>query len=147
MPWPPRSRPRALSSPRSRPPSGRASAFASSADRRASRSNCWSATRNTREEMRRQLIERDHALGHAARHEATDRRAEITAQRPHHGSADAVWFGNHGIFRYVDPFAIKSYAVMAVLGFPIDIANRRPVGVRAARPLAGFEAVKPRFKR
>src|SRR6202171_3708955 len=88
-----------------------------------------------------------HALGHAARHKATDADAEVAPQRPYHGSANPVRFGDHGIFRYVDPFAIEADAIMTVLRFPIDVADRRSVGVGAARPLAGFEAVEPGFKR
>jgi len=74
-----------------------------------------------------------------------NRQPEIAAQRPHHGSADAIRFDDDGIFRDVEPFAIESRPEVTVFRFPIDIANRGSVGVGAAQPLAGFETVKPGF--
>src|SRR5215475_8360801 len=41
-------------------------------------------------------------LSHAARHEAADRQAEITVDRPDHGAADPIWFRDHGIVGYLD---------------------------------------------
>src|SRR5260221_6831133 len=159
MRWPPRSRPRAWSSPRSRPRSGRAYASASSAGRRASRSSYWRATRNMRDEQPREpraksvkakgqslssvSVRTDQALRHAARHEATDRHPEIAAQRPYHGSAYPVRFGDDSFVGNVDPIAVKPDAIMSVGRFPINIADRRAVGIRTARALAAFEAVKP----
>src|SRR5258706_2654943 len=111
MRWPPRSRPKASSSPRSRRPSGQASGSASSAGRRASRSSYWSVTRNTREGAYSTKVETGFAIGiradntrlrHAARHEATDGQPEITAQRRHLGSSDAVQLDNADV---VGPFA------------------------------------------
>src|SRR5260370_7784003 len=82
-------------------------------------------------------------LGHAARHEATDGRAEITAQRPHHRPASPVRFGDHGIVGNIDPFVVETDAVMAVPRFPIDIGNGRSIRERAAQALAGSKLVEP----
>ncbi len=54
-------------------------------------------------------------LGHAARHEASDRRSEIALERPHHGPSVAVWFGDHGVVRNVDPCAIKTDLVVTAI--------------------------------
>src|SRR5260370_16504539 len=78
-------------------------------------------------------------LGHAARHEATDGRAEITAQRPHHRPASPVRFGDHGIVGNIDPFVVETDAVMAVPRFPIDIGNATSIPQRPPPPLPDFK--------
>src|ERR1700738_4467783 len=59
--------------------------------------------------------------GHAAWHEATDGRAEIAPQRPYHGSADPVRFGDHGFVGHIDPFAIEPHAIVSVAGLPTSL--------------------------
>src|SRR5258706_3920765 len=154
MRWPPRSRPKASSSPRSRRPSGQASGSASSAGRRASRSSYWNVTRNSREGAYSAKVETGFAIGiradntrlrHAARHEATDGQPEITAQRPHHGSADAVRFGDHGFVGHIDPFAVEPHAIVAAGGLPIHVADGGAVGVGATGSLAALQSFKPRL--
>src|SRR6266849_5032378 len=83
------------------------------------------------------------SLGHAARHEATDGRAEITAQRPHHRPASPVRLGDHGIIRNIDPFVVEANAVMAVPRFPINIGKGSSIRERAAQALAGRKLVEP----
>ena len=84
---------------------------------------------------------------HAAGHEAADRGSHVVAHRPSHGSSHPVRLGDDGLIRNVDPLVIEPHAVVAVAGFPIDIDDRRAVGIGAAGSLARFELIEPGFQR
>jgi hypothetical protein len=84
---------------------------------------------------------------HAAGHEAADRGSHVVADRPNHGSSHSVRLGDDGIVRNVNPLIVEPYAVVAVAGFPIDIANRRAVGVGATGSLARSQLVEPGLQR
>src|SRR5215216_3434640 len=86
-------------------------------------------------------------LRHAAGKKTADRNPERAFDRPDHRPAGAVWLGDHGIIRYVDPFAFEAHAVVAVPGFPIDVGDGRTIGVGAARSLSASEAVEPWLER
>src|SRR5439155_19858797 len=96
-----------------------------------------------RPEIRMSTTAASASLGHAAWHEAADSHPEIAADRPHHGAADAIWFGDDSLVRDVDPLAIQPDTIMSGRGFPIDIADRGAIGVRAARAFAASQAVEP----
>src|SRR5258707_9315508 len=83
------------------------------------------------------------AIGHAARHEAPDKGFALKPHRPHHCSAGAVRPGDHSVVGNVDPSALETDAVMAILRFPIDIADSRAVRERTAYAPAGCEPVEP----
>lgn len=83
---------------------------------------------------------------HAAGHEAADRGSHVVPHRPNHGSSHPVRLGDDGLIRNVNPLVIEPHAVVAVAGFPIDIADRRAVGVGAAGSLARSELVEPGFQ-
>src|SRR5581483_2706874 len=85
--------------------------------------------------------------GHAAGHEAADRNSHVAAYRPYHGPSCTVGFGNDGVVRDIDPLVVEAHAVVAVMGFPIDVLDRSAVGIRAAGALAGSELVEPAFQR
>src|SRR5882762_8818969 len=51
---------------------------------------------------------------------------------PDHGRPGAVRSVDYGAVGHIDPFALKSDAVMAVLGFPIDIIEPQCIGAIAA---------------
>src|SRR5882757_3658380 len=52
--------------------------------------------------------------------------------RPNHSESGPVRSVDHGRVGHVDPFAFKSDAIMAILGFPIDIVEPKCVGSIAA---------------
>jgi hypothetical protein len=75
------------------------------------------------------------ALAHAARHEAPDFSMRMIGPAigrvgPNHSSAGAVRLGDYGIVGNVDPSALETDAVMAILRLPINIADNRAVRER-----------------
>lgn len=42
-----------------------------------------------------------------------------------------------------DPFVVEMHAVMALVGFPIDIGDHIAVGIRAALPEFAVQALEP----
>ena len=75
------------------------------------------------------------ALAHAAGHEAPNfstRRIGPAKCRvgPNHSSACSVWLGDYGIVGNVDPSALKTDAVMAILRLPINVADNKAVRER-----------------
>jgi len=81
-----------------------------------------------------------YALGHAARHEAADIQTQGSARTRDNRSAtpssgNSVRFLDHGLVRNVPPLAFDADAIVTVFGFPIDVRQRGPVSVGAARPL------------
>src|ERR1700722_6264493 len=84
---------------------------------------------------------------HTARHEAANGGSERSLDGPDPRPARPVRLCNHSIIRYVDPFIVYAYAVMAPLGFPIRVRKSETIRIRTARSLARPEAVKPRLER
>ncbi len=70
------------------------------------------------------------ALAHAARHEAPDEDFAVKPHRPHHRSPRPVRFGNQGVVGNIDPFILKANPIVAVLRFPINIADSKAVRER-----------------
>ena len=70
------------------------------------------------------------ALAHAAGHEAPDKGSAVKPHRPHHCSAGAVWLGDQGVVGNIDPVILKADPVVAVFGFPINIADSKAVRER-----------------
>jgi hypothetical protein len=95
----------------------------------------------------RSMMHEHSKSSHAAGHEAADRGSHVVAHRPNHGSSHPVRLSDDGLIRNVNPLVIEPHAVVAIAGFPIDIANRRAVGVGAAGSLARFELIEPAFQR
>jgi hypothetical protein len=87
-------------------------------------------------------------LAHAAGHEAPNFSAGMIGPAigrvgPNHSSAVAVRLGDYGIVGNVNPSAVEMDAVMAVLRFPINVADNRAVRERTTLPLARCEPVEP----
>ena len=61
------------------------------------------------------------SLHHAAGHEAADGGPERTLHWPNHRPARPVRLGDNSIIGDVDPFVIETDAIMAFVGFPIDV--------------------------
>src|SRR5216684_6701044 len=70
------------------------------------------------------------ALAHAAGHEAPDKGSAVNPHRPHHCSAVAVRLGDHGFVGNIDPAILKADSIVAVLRFPIYIADSKAVRER-----------------
>ena len=75
------------------------------------------------------------ALAHAARHEAPDFSIRMIGPAigrvgPNHSSAGAVRLGDHGIVGNIDPVILKADSIVAVLRFPINIADGKAVRER-----------------
>ena len=75
------------------------------------------------------------ALAHAAGHEApnfsTQRIGPVKGHvGPNHSSPRTVWLGDYGIVGNVDPSALETDAVMAILRLPINIADSNAVRER-----------------
>src|SRR5437667_5753125 len=81
------------------------------------------------------------ALAHAARHEAPDQDLAIKPQRPNHRASHPVRFGDQGVVGNIDPDILKADAIVAVLRFPIDVADSKAVRERTLR--AGGGIVSP----
>src|SRR5262245_55869654 len=83
---------------------------------------------------------------HAAGHEAADRNPERRPDGPYHRASGAIGLGNDGVVGHLDPLALKPYAVVPLVRFPIGIGNDDTIGVRAARAEMAPQAVKPRLE-
>jgi len=73
------------------------------------------------------------ALAHAAGYEAPNystRRICPSCIGPNHCSARTVRLGDYGIVGNVDPSALETDAVMAILRLPINIADNKAVRER-----------------
>jgi len=62
---------------------------------------------------------------------------------PNHSSAGAVRLGDHGGIGNIDPSALETDAVMAILRLPINVADGKTVHERTTKPLAGRKPVEP----
>src|ERR1700756_2263306 len=60
-----------------------------------------------------------------------------------HSSAGAVRLSDHGGIGNIDPSALETDAVMAILRFPINVADGKTVHERTTKPLAGCKPVEP----
>src|ERR1700688_4059652 len=64
---------------------------------------------------------------------------------PNHSSAGAVRRGDYGIVGNVDPSALETDAVIAILRLPINIADNRAAREQAQKPFAGWGFVDHLF--
>src|SRR3954467_8452159 len=142
-------------------PPGRSSS-AASCSRPSSRIPMPSSSRSTRpsrssepapagltahDRMLRRAGTKVETSNHAAGHEAADHGAAVDVIRPDHGAADAVWLGDHGVVGHLNPVAQESHAIMSVAGVPVDIVQRRAVGVGTAGTAAlAAQALEPAFE-
>jgi hypothetical protein len=74
-------------------------------------------------------------LAHAAGHEAPNFSTRMIGPAigrvgPNHSSAVAVRLCDQGVVRNIDPLVVETDAVMAILRFPINIADNRAVRER-----------------
>jgi hypothetical protein len=72
----------------------------------------------------------DHALAHAAGHEAPDKDLAVKPQRPNHRPSYPVRFGDHGVVGNVDPDILEADSIVAALWFPIDVTDSKAVRER-----------------
>ena len=86
-----------------------------------------------------------HLLDHSAWHEASDLNSVTVNLRhqPDHRSTGEIRLCDQGIVWYIDPLAIKPDPVVAVLRFPVNIAQCGAVSVRATRTYLALQAVEP----
>jgi hypothetical protein len=75
------------------------------------------------------------ALTHAAGHEAPNFRTRRIGPAnghvgPNHSSASAVWLGDYGIVGDINPSALETDAVVAILRLPINITDNKAVRER-----------------
>jgi hypothetical protein len=57
----------------------------------------------------------------------------VKPQRPHHRPSRPVWLGDQGVAGNIDPFILKADSIVAVLRFPINIADSKAVRERTPR--------------
>jgi hypothetical protein len=69
-------------------------------------------------------------LAHPARREAPDKDFAVKPQRPDHRSAGPVRLGDQGLVGNIDPVILKADSIVAVLRFPINIADSKAVRER-----------------
>ena len=66
---------------------------------------------------------------------------------PYHGEPKFVWCSYQRIGRHLDPLAVKSHSIFAILRIPIHILDALAISGRAAKPSPASKAVEPSFER
>src|SRR4030095_3004659 len=66
---------------------------------------------------------------------------------PYHGEPKFVWCSYQRIGRHLDPLAVKSHSIFAVLRIPIHILDALAISERAAKPSPACKAVEPPLER
>jgi hypothetical protein len=66
---------------------------------------------------------------------------------PYDGEPKFVWCSYQRIGRHLDPLAVKSHSIFAVLRIPIHILDALAISERAAKPSPACKAVEPPLER
>src|SRR4249919_54859 len=66
---------------------------------------------------------------------------------PYDGEPKFVWCSYQRIGRHLDPLAVKSHSIFAVLRIPIHILDALAISERAAKPSPACKAVEPTLER
>ena len=91
---------------------------------------------------------RRNSLAAGSRNKAPDLRAAfIVLVWPYDGEPKFVWCSYQRIEWHLDPLAVKSHSIFAVLRIPIHILDALAISERAAKPSPACKAVKPPLER
>src|SRR5262249_8947500 len=87
-------------------------------------------------------------LNHGAWQEAADLDVleyilAADVDRPDHRAAVLVWLPYDGVVRNLPPLALDEYAIVAVLGVPIDILESHAIGIGAAWAAIAAQTFEP----